>query len=87
MPGLTTFYQPLLALPVELLTEIARRVPDRHELYGYIVDARSLAALSASSRTLRSVAQEMLFKEVLITSERQLKALAINSKRLLSHVR
>jgi hypothetical protein len=87
MPGLTTFYQPLLALPVELLAEVARHVPDRHELYGYIVNARSLAALSASSRTLHGVAQEMLFKEVLITSERQLKALAMNSKRLLSNVR
>lgn len=87
MPGLPTFYQPLLALPTELLAEVARHVPDRHELYGYIVDARTLAALSASSRTLRSVVQEMLFREVLITSERQLKALAMNSKRLLSHVR
>jgi len=87
MPGLNTFYQPLLALPTELLVEVARHIPDRHELYGYIVNARSLAALSASSRALRSVAQEILFKEVLITSECQLKALAMNSKKLLSHVR
>lgn len=87
MPGVATFYQPLKALPFELLAKISQYLCNRHEIHGYIVDARSLAAFSASSRMLREVAQELLFREVLITSEHQLRALATSSPKLLWQVR
>lgn len=75
MPASDLFQDPIAVLPVELLSKIAHEVPERHEQLGYVVNARSLASLARVSRTLRGVAQPLLFKEIVITSEHQLHAL------------
>lgn len=74
---------PIMNLPNELLAEIANYIPIRHPKSGYVVEVKSLASLSATSRTMRAVATPLLFKEVVITNERQLHTLAGAPKDLL----
>ena len=73
-------------LPNELLAEITSYIPTRHSKSGYVVEIKSLAALSATSRTMCAVATPFLFKEIIITNERQLHALAGTPKRLMALV-
>lgn len=87
MPGSELFEHPLAYLPVELLSKIAYEVPERHERFGYVVDARPLASLARVSQVLRGVAQSVLFREVIITSEHQLHALVNSPIELLESVR
>jgi hypothetical protein len=77
---------PIMTLPNELLAEIASHIPIRHSRSGYVVEVKGLASLSATSRTMCAVATPFLFKEVAITNERQLHALAGVSKDLLALV-
>lgn len=87
MPGSAIYNDPIAALPFEILSKIAYDVAERHYTFDYVVDPRTLAALARVSKTLRPVAQELLFKEVLITSERQLHALVRSPLELLANVR
>lgn len=87
MPGSDLFQNPMAVLPIELLSKIAYDVPERHSQLGYVVDARGLAAFTRVSRVLRGVAQSVLFKEVVITSEHQLHALVNAPTELLEMVR
>lgn len=66
----------LSTLPPELLCDIFSYVVARHETGGYVVDAQCLASLAVVCRSLRAVAQDMLFREVYITNEHQLRAVA-----------
>lgn len=78
---------PIMKLPNELLSEIARLIPGRHASLGYTTDCTSLSALSCVSRVMRAVALPHLFREVPITSERQLSALQAVPADLLHLVR
>lgn len=66
----------LSTLPPELLCDIFSYVITRHETGGYVVDAQCLASLTVVCRSLRAVAQDMLFREVYITNEHQLRTIA-----------
>jgi len=77
---------PIMTLPNELLAEIASYIPIRHSQSGYVIEAKSLASLTVTSRTMCAVATPFLFKEIAITNERQLHALARVSKDLLTLV-
>lgn len=76
----------LSTLPPELLCDIFSYVVARHETHGYVVDAQCLVSLTLVCRSLRGVAQDMLFREVYITNEHQLRAIAHCPPRLLRHV-
>ncbi|KAF9520331.1 hypothetical protein BS47DRAFT_754093 [Hydnum rufescens UP504] len=78
---------PILRLPNELLSEIASYVPDRHPVWGYTTDSYFLAALSTTSRKLRAVSLPYLYRETLITSQRQLQSLANSPVHLLLLIR
>ncbi|KAF8304943.1 hypothetical protein DL93DRAFT_2172882 [Clavulina sp. PMI_390] len=87
MASQITSYKPTGALPYELLVEVAKNIPERHAIYDCAIELRDLAAFSACSRTLRTIGQEMLFQEVLITSENQLQALMRVPPRLLQQTK
>jgi hypothetical protein len=78
---------PIMNLPNELLAEIASYIPTRHSKSGYVIEVKSIASLSATARAMCAVATPFLFKEVAITNERQLHALAGVSKDLLALIR
>ncbi|KAF9519641.1 hypothetical protein BS47DRAFT_1336729 [Hydnum rufescens UP504] len=66
---------PIMNLPVEILSEIARYIPERHATYGYVVESANIASFSAVSRTMHAVSLPVLFRQIPITSEKQLHAL------------
>ena len=76
-----------MSLPNELLSEIASYVPTRHSEFGYAVDSASVAALSATSQKMRAVTVPYLFRDVVISNENQLHALACVSEDLLALIR
>ena len=63
---------PVITLPNEILSEIASYVPTRHSHFGYAVEAKSIAALSATSRKMRAIALPYLLRDVVVTSRKQL---------------
>lgn len=77
----------LTALPTELLLEIVINVPERHAHTGCVIEASNLAALSRASRTLRAVALPIMHREVILTSEKQLRSFQTMPKELLECVR
>ena len=78
---------PIMNLPLETLTEIARYIPERHATYGYVVESANIASFSAVSRTMRAVSLRVLFQEVPITSEKQLHALGAIPQYLFRFIR
>ena len=78
---------PIMTLPNEILSEIASYVPARHSQFGYAVEAKSIAALSATSRKMRAIAVPYLFRDIVITSEKQLFALSTINEDLLELIR
>lgn len=76
---------PVMTLPNELLAEIVQHIPARHASNGYVVDLQALAAFSSVSRIMRAVAIPYLYREVPITSERQLRALRTVPPHLLQY--
>ena len=62
------------SLPTELLEEIIIGTSLRHQHGGYIIEARSLSALSRVSRRLRAIVLPIMYREVVLTSEKQLRA-------------
>lgn len=78
---------PIMSLPNEILSEIASYVPTGHPEFGYAIEAKSIAALSATSRKMRAIAVPYLFRDVVITSEKQLLALSTVNEELLDLVR
>src|ERR1700733_12031841 len=77
---------PIINLPNELLAKITNYIPTRRSKSGYVVEVKSLASLAGTSRTMCAVTTPFLFKEIAITNERQLHALARVSKDLLTLV-
>lgn len=78
---------PIMNLPNELLCEIASEISTRHSSRGYVTESADLAAFSSVSRTMNAVAHPLLYKEIAITSERQLYALEMASDDVLARVR
>ncbi|KAF8328550.1 uncharacterized protein EI90DRAFT_3064554 [Cantharellus anzutake] len=78
---------PLLELPNELLSLIAEYVPGRHSVNGTVVESSDLSALSLASRKLRAISLSLLFRDIVITSDKQLSALARVDKQLTHHTK
>ena len=77
----------LSELPTEILLDIALNVSERHTHKGYVIEASNLAALSSVSRRMRAVTLPIMHREVVVSSEKQLRALGTMSKDLLACVR
>lgn len=85
--GLGSSASPLSSLPTEILLEIAIHISERHTHAGYVVEACNLAALSRVSRRMRAVTLPIMHREAIVSSEKQLRALARMSKDLLACIR
>lgn len=74
-------------LPNELLSEIASYCTEWHPSANHATDVKSIAALSLTSQKLRANALPFLFRNVVLTSERQLKSLSGVSPQFLRMIR
>ncbi|KAF8315846.1 hypothetical protein DL93DRAFT_2096509 [Clavulina sp. PMI_390] len=77
----------LLYLPNELLWDIASLCITRHPHEGYAIRNDDVVALSSTCRRLRAVTYGTLSQDLVITSERQLKAVAKIIHTVAVHVR
>ena len=76
----------LFKLPDELLLEIASCVSAHHPYYGYPVESSNLASLSSVSRLMRVIVIPLLYRQIPVTSERQLSLLCMASTKFLGFV-
>lgn len=77
----------IVALPSELLAEIARHLPSRHSVTGYVTDSANLLSFSMTSRQMRIACIPVLFRDVPIVSERKLKALQSLPSQLVGYIK
>lgn len=83
----STTYSHFLNLPTEVLLEIAVHVAEQQTETGYATGAPNLAVLSRVSRRLRTIALPIMHRNIILTSEKQLKALRSVPEQLLGSVR
>ena len=77
----------LTLLPTELLLEIATNVSERDTHAGYVIEASNLASLSRTSQRLRAVMLPIMHREVILTTEKQLRSFRTMPQDLLECVR